>query len=69
MVHRSIVGHWASERGKAEFNGLHHSGCPVTAVSPEMLQHNDAIVCEDQCITTQQLALSFLISKESVNHT
>jgi hypothetical protein len=30
---------------------------PVIAISPEMLQQGDAIICEDQCIKTQQLAL------------
>lgn len=31
-----------------------HSGCPVTAVRPELLEQGDAIICEDQ-----QLALKF----------
>jgi hypothetical protein len=33
-----------------------------------MLQHADAIICKDWCITTQQLALSVLISKATVSH-
>lgn len=34
-----------------------------------MLQHADAIVREDQCITTQKLALSLSIRKGSISHT
>jgi hypothetical protein len=70
-VDRSTTGHWAkrataSETGKAEPHDLPHSGRPVTAVHPEMLQHADAIVHEDHHITTQQLALRLSISKGSV---
>jgi hypothetical protein len=48
-VDRNTVGHGAkrvtaSDRGKAEFQDLPHSGCPVTTVCPEMLQRTDAIV-------------------------
>jgi len=39
------------------------SGHSVTAVSPEMLQRADAIVHDDHCITTQQLALILSINK------
>ena len=46
---------------------LAHSGHPVTAVSPDMLQHAVAIICKVQWITTQQPALSLSISKESVS--
>ena len=41
-----------SKTEKAELHDLPHSCHPVTAGSPEMLQHADAIVCMDQCITT-----------------
>jgi hypothetical protein len=37
----------ASETAKAELHDLPLSGHPVTAVSPEMLQHADAIICKD----------------------
>jgi hypothetical protein len=47
----------STKTGKAELNDLHHSDHPVTAVSPEMLQYANAIVGEDQCITTRQLAV------------
>ena len=50
------------------FVDLPCSGCPVTAVSPEMLQCGDAIVCKDWCITTKQQALILSISKGSVSH-
>jgi hypothetical protein len=51
-VNRSTVGCWvkrvmASETGKAELHDLPHSGCPVRAVSPEMLQCADAIIHKD----------------------
>jgi aminoglycoside phosphotransferase len=51
-VNRSTAGQWtkrvtASETGKAELHDLPCSGCPVTAVSPEMLQHAGAIICEN----------------------
>jgi hypothetical protein len=42
----------ASETAKAELHDLPHSGHPVTAVSPEMLQHADAIIRKDCHITT-----------------
>ena len=57
----------ASATGKSQLHDLPCSGCPVTAVSPEMLQHGDAIICKDQCITTQW-AHSLSISKGSVSH-
>jgi len=37
----------ASATGKSQLRDLPCSGCPVTAVSPEMLQRGDPIVCED----------------------
>jgi hypothetical protein len=51
-VNRSTVGHWtkrvmASGTGRAELHNLPCSGRSVIAVSPEMLQHADAIVHED----------------------
>jgi hypothetical protein len=42
----------ASETGKAELHDLPHSGCPVTAVWLEVLQHDEAIDHEDGHITT-----------------
>jgi hypothetical protein len=45
----------ASETGKEKLPVFPHSVYPVTAVSPEMLQQGDAIICEDQYIKTQQL--------------
>jgi hypothetical protein len=42
----------ASETGKHKRHDLPCSGHPVTAVSPEMLQRADAIVCKDQRIIT-----------------
>jgi hypothetical protein len=56
IVYGSTVGCWvkrgmASRTGKAEFLDLTCSGCPVSAVGPEMLQHND-ITCENRRITT-----------------
>jgi len=73
VVDKSTLDHWAkrvtaSETEKVELFDLPHSGRPVTAVSPEMLQHANAIVREDQCITTQKLALSLSIRKGSISH-
>jgi hypothetical protein len=61
-LNRSTSGCWtkkvtASGTGKEELPKFPHSVRPVTAVSPEILQECDAIICEDQCIKTQQLAL------------
>jgi hypothetical protein len=42
---------------------LRPSGHSVTAVSPEMLQHAEAIVHNDHCITAPQLALILSINK------
>jgi hypothetical protein len=58
LYHRSTNGCWtkqvtASETRKQKLPDFPHSGCPGTAVSPEMLQQGDAIICEDQCIKTQ----------------
>lgn len=47
----------ASGEGNEELPDFPHLVHPVTAVSPELLQEGDAIICEDQCIKTQQLAL------------
>jgi hypothetical protein len=47
----------ASETGKEKLPDVLHSGCPATAVNLKLLQQGDAIICEDQCIKTQQLAL------------
>jgi hypothetical protein len=59
----------AFETGKAKLHDLPCSGCPFTAVWPEVLLHDYAIVREDGCITTRQLAFSISISKGSVIHT
>jgi hypothetical protein len=40
----------------------------LRAVSPEMLQHADASLRQNLCITTEYLVLSLSKSKESVNH-
>jgi hypothetical protein len=37
----------ASETGKVDLHDLPCSGCPVTAIGPEMLQHADAILHKD----------------------
>lgn len=42
----------ASETVKAERHDLPRSGRPVIAVGPKILQCADAMVCEDQRITT-----------------
>jgi hypothetical protein len=73
MVDKSTVGRWikrvtTSETGKTELHDLSCSGHPVIAVSPEMLQRGDAIVCEDRHITTRQLVLILSISEGSVSH-
>ncbi|GFG38463.1 hypothetical protein Cfor_11209 [Coptotermes formosanus] len=57
MVNRSTAGHWArrmtaSKWERQEHHDLPRSGCPVTAVSPEIKQCSDAIIHEDRCITT-----------------
>jgi hypothetical protein len=72
-VDRRTVGCWvkrvmASETGKAELHDLPHSGCPVTVVSLEVLQHDDAIDHEDGHITTRQLVRSLSLNKGSVSH-
>jgi hypothetical protein len=73
-VDRSTVGHWAkrvvmtSETGRVELHNLPCSDRSVIAVSPEILQHADAIVREDWRITTQQPAHSFSVSKGSISH-
>ena len=69
----STVGLWvnglaSSETGKVELPDLSRSDRLVTAISPEMLQREDAIVPEDGRSTTRQLALSLLILKGNVNH-
>jgi hypothetical protein len=51
-VDRSTAGRWAkrmtaSETGTAEPHDLPRSGCPVTPVSPEMLQRGGAVIRED----------------------
>jgi hypothetical protein len=61
-----LVTRWKSDGFWNKNSGGHDlrpSGHSVTAVSPEMLHHADAIVHDDQCFTTQQLALILLISK------
>ena len=70
---RSTICPWtkrvtASKTWKAELHDMCHSGHPVTAVSPEILQCTNAIVCEDRSITPQQLVLSTPNSKRSVHH-
>jgi len=62
-----VKGLTAFEAGKVEFSDLPRSDHPVTAVSPEMLQRDDAIVPEDGHNTTLQLDLSLLILKVN-NH-
>ena len=58
----------ASETGTAQLHGFPRLSSLVTAVRPEMLQSDDAIVREDRRITTRHLALSLPISKGSVSH-
>jgi hypothetical protein len=57
-----------SETGEAELHDLPHSGCPVTAVCLEVLQHDGAINREDGRITNRQLACSLSPNKGSVSH-
>jgi len=50
VINRSTNGCWtkkvtASETGKEKLPDFPHSGYPVTAVSSEMLQQGDAIIC------------------------
>ena len=70
VVDRSSLGHWvkrvtASETEKVELRDLPNSGRPVTAISPEMLQCANAIVCKEQCITPDNWC-SFLQSAKEV---
>jgi hypothetical protein len=58
----------ASESRKLELPDLPRSDSPITAVSPEILQRDDAIVPEDGRSTTRQIALCLLILKGNVNH-
>jgi hypothetical protein len=44
------------------------SGCPVTAIGPEMLQHADAILHKDWYFTSQQVALILSVSTGIVSH-
>jgi hypothetical protein len=51
-VNRSTTGHWtkrviASKTGKPKLQDLTHTGCPVTTVSPEVPQHDYAIIYDD----------------------
>lgn len=55
-------------KGKVELPVLPRSDRPVTAVSPEMVLRDDAIVPEDGRSTTRQLAPSLLILKGNINH-
>ena len=55
------------QKRKTELHDLPYSGSLVTAVSPVLLQHADAIVCEDRRITTQHLALSLSLRKGSIS--
>jgi hypothetical protein len=55
-----------TKQDKQSYKDLFRSGRPVTAVSPEMLQHDDAFVHEDRHITTRQLELSISINKGRV---
>ena len=57
-----------SETGTAQLHGLPRLSRPVTAVGPEMLQRDDAIVRGDRRITTRQLTLSLPINKGCVSH-
>ena len=70
---RSTVRSWMkrvtdSERGQAQLQRFASSGRPVTTVSPEMLQRDDAIVHEDRRVTIRQLALSISVNKGRVSH-
>lgn len=56
------------KQDKQSYKDLPRSGRPVTAVSPKMLQHDDAIVHENRRMATRQLALSISINKGRVNH-
>jgi len=58
-----------SETGKVDVHDLPCSGHPVTVVSPVTLQCADAIICENQHVTTRQLALTLPITKGNVSHT
>jgi hypothetical protein len=40
-----------------ELPNFPHLSHPVTAVGPELMREGDAIICEDQRIKTQQMAL------------
>jgi hypothetical protein len=42
----------ALKTGKPELQDLTHTGCPVTTVSPEVPQHDYAIIYDDRHITT-----------------
>ena len=57
-----------SETGQAQLQRFASSGRPVTTVSPEMLQRDDAIVHEDRRVTIRQLALSISVNKGRVSH-
>jgi hypothetical protein len=57
VINRSTIGYWTkrmtvSETGKVDGHDLLFSVHPVTAVSPVTLQCADAIICENQHITT-----------------
>ena len=52
-----------SGTGKVDVHDLPFSGHPVTAISRVTLQCADAIICENQHVTTRQLALTGPISK------
>jgi hypothetical protein len=70
-VDRSTVGRWAKGvkalgSAETELCDLLHAGCPATANTPDMLNHSDAIIHVDRCVTTQKLAAQLLISTGSV---
>jgi hypothetical protein len=55
-VDRSTVGQWAkrvkaSGSAETELCDLLCAGCPTTANTPDMLNHTDAIIRADRCIT------------------
>ena len=65
---RLVAGRKERRLLKAQRHGLPRSSRRVTAVGPEILQRDGAIVREDRRITTRQMALSLPISKGSVRH-
>jgi hypothetical protein len=51
---------------KAELPDFSLSGLSVTPVNPNLLEHADSNIYDDQCFTNRQLVFSLLIGKGSV---